>query len=253
MKTEKELINQIRTLREIKPDAEWVSLTKLQIMGPAAIEAKRSLVGIFSGFAFQYKAAFAAVLMISAVSGTLAVAQDALPGDALYGLKRVSEKGVAIITGQDNTPATNLHLAAKRLEEINLMSQRDLTKELSAAFYEYKSVKVAAKKEVAMLVQQNPSKASEIVKEAGAAIREINSKEKAVYGVLGLEQNASSTDDNGEAASDKTIVESLIEYFKKNATLSQDQTKDLDQVKALYEAANYGQAVDYYLNSSLNK
>ena len=253
MKSEKELINRIRTLKQIKPDSEWVAFAKSRIMGHEAIGQQQSLISLILGFTYQYKIAFAGLALACVAGGTLAVAQGALPGDPLYGVKLVTEKGLAFVNGQDNVPIANLNLAAKRLEEINLASQRNLAKDLAAAFYDYKSAKVAAKKEVAVLVKQNPSKAGEIVKQAGIAMKDIDSKEKAVYGVLGLEQNATSTDDGIEAASDKTIVESLIDYFKGNAALSPDQTNDLAQVKTMYEAGNYGVAVDYYLNSSLNK
>jgi hypothetical protein len=253
MKSEKEVINQIKLLKEIKPDAEWVYLAKARIMGHEVIGQRQSLTGLISNFVFQYKVAFAGMLLVGIVGGTMVAAQGALPGEPLYALKRVAEKGYAVVTGQNDTPIANLHLAAKRLEEINLMSQRNLAKNLSAAFYEYKSAKAEAKKEVAALVRKNPSKAGEIVKEAGSAMKEIDSQERAVYGVLGLEQTASSTADGSEAVSDKVIIESLIDYFKKNTTLSEDQSKDLEQVKALYDSENYGQAVDYYLNSSLNK
>ena len=37
MNGEKELINQIRTLREIKPDADWAVLSKARILGQEAI------------------------------------------------------------------------------------------------------------------------------------------------------------------------------------------------------------------------
>jgi hypothetical protein len=174
MKSEKELISQIRILKEIKPDTDWVSLTKMQIMGTAEIGHKQSLFNVVSSFVLRYKIAIAGILLVGIAGGSLMAAQNALPGDALYSLKLVSEKGFAVITGQDKNPAANLHLAAKRLEEINLMSQRDFAKNLSMAFYEYKTAKAAAKKEVATLVKLNPSKAGEIVKEAGVAMRKIN-------------------------------------------------------------------------------
>ena len=159
---------------------------------------------------------------------------------------------MAIATGQDKNPAANLLLAAKRLEEIDVISQKNLLKNLPAAFYEYKTAKAAAKKEVASMVKQNPANAGAIVKEAGLAMKDIDEKERQVYGVLGLEQNSTSTGDVSEAASDKEIVGSLIDYFRKGAVLSEEQTNDLVQVKKLYDESNYGQAIDYYLNSSLN-
>jgi hypothetical protein len=144
-------------------------------------------------------------------------------------------------------------LAARWLQEIDEIAQKNLLKNLPAAFYEYKSAKAAAKKEVAALVKKNPNNASAIVKDAGVVMKSIDEKEKQVYGVLGLEQNASRTDDGSEAVSDKEIVGSLIDYFKKDAVLPDDQATDLAKVKELYAAGDYGQAINYYLSSSLNK
>jgi Domain of unknown function (DUF5667) len=254
MNSEKELINQIRTLREIKPDNDWVVSCKVRIMGQEAMGHKPSAIVLLGSFLFQYRAALAAmVLVLGTGGGLLTAAQGALPGEPLYGLKKVTEKGMAVVTGQNNNPAANLLLAAKRLEEIDAISQKNLVKNLPAAFYEYKTAKTAAKKEVALLIKNNPDKAGEIVKEAGAAMKDINDKEKQVYGVLGLEQNASSTQDAADRTSDKEIVDSLIAYFKKSAMLSEEQTADLAKVKDLAAAGNYGQSIDYYLSSSLNK
>jgi len=253
MNGEKELINQIRTLREIKPDADWAVLSKARILGQEAIGHKQSLLSLGSNFVFQYRAAFAGLLIAGLAGGTVAASQSALPGQPLYALKKATEKGMAIATGQDKNPAANLLLAAKRLEEIDVISQKNLLKNLPAAFYEYKTAKAAAKKEVASMVKQNPANAGAIVKEAGLAMKDIDEKERQVYGVLGLEQNSTSTGDVSEAASDQEIVGSLIDYFRKGAVLSEEQTNDLVQVKKLYDESNYGQAIDYYLNSSLNK
>jgi hypothetical protein len=253
MNSEKELINQIRKLNQIKPDTNWVALTKVRVMGQETMGQRQSWMSLVSGFIFQYRTAFAGILMVGLVGGTLVESQNALPGEPLYSVKRATETGMALITGQDKMPAANLQLAAKRLEEIDLISQKNLVKDLPAAFYEYKTAKAAAKKEVAALVAKNPDNAGAIVKESSVAMKDIDNKEKQVYAVLGLEKSASTTEDGTEAASDKTIVESLINYFKKDALLSEDETKDLDQVNKLYRAGNYGEAVDYYLNSSLNK
>jgi len=253
MNSEKELINQIRSLKEIKPDNEWVHLAKIRIMGTGAIGQKRSVISSIMDFTFQYRAAFAGIMLAGLAGGTVIASQNALPGEPLYSVKKATEKGMAMISGQDKSAAANLQLVAKRLEEIDLISQKNLVKNLPAAFYEYKTAKAAAKKEVAALVKQNPDNAGAIVKEAGLAMKTISNKEKQVYGVLGLEQNASSTEDGAEAASDKAIVESLFGYFKKNAVLSEEQNNDLAQVKKLYDENSYEQAIDYYLSSSLNK
>jgi hypothetical protein len=251
MNAEKELIKQIRILREIKPDNDWVISAKARIIGGEWIGQKPGIMQLLFKYSAQYRLALTGVALAVLAGGTIAASQNALPGEPLYGVKKATEKGVAVITGQINTPAANLQLAAKRLEEINQISQRNLVKDLPAAFYEYKTAKAAAKKQVAALIQKDPNNAGAIVKEAGVAMKDISEKEKQIYGVLGLEPNASSSEDGSEVASDRTIVESLINYLD-GALLSDQQNSDLGQVKKLYGEGNYSQALDYYLNSSLN-
>ncbi len=254
MNSEKELINQIRTLSNIKPDENWVVSCKARLLGQEAMGQRSSFMVWLKNFAFQYRAALAAlVLVLGAGGGLAAAAQNALPGEPLYAVKKAAEKGMALVAGQKDDPMANLQLAAKRLEEMNLLSQKNLVKNLPAAFYEYKTAKAAAKKEVAALVKDNPAKAGQIIKEAGIAMKEIDIKEKQVYGVLGLDAEATTTDDGGEAVFDKAIVESLMDYFKDAAALSEQGSFDLAEVKKIYEAGEYGRAVDYYLNSSLNR
>jgi len=253
MDPEKQLISQIRSLKEIKPDTDWAVFTKARIMGHEAIGQERSIMSLLGDMILQYRIALAGLLVFLMAGGTVAVAQNSLPGEPLYGLKRVTEKGMALVTGQDKVASANLELAAKRLEEINTISQKNLVKNLPAAFEEYKSAKAEAKSKVAAAIQQNPENAGQIVKDAATAMKDMNDKEKQVYGVLGLEQNASTTETGAEAASDQAIVASLIDYLKDDAGLSEEQAKELEQVRSLYDAGNYGQALDKYLSSSLNK
>ena len=253
MNSEKDLINQIRKLNQIKPDTNWVALAKVRVMGQEAIGQKRSIVSVLGDMLLQYRIALAGLLVFLMAGGAVAAAQNALPGEPLYGLKRAAEKGMALVTGRDKVASANLELAAKRLEEINTISKKNLVRNLPAAFAEYESAKAEAKSKVAAAIQQDPKNAGRIVKDAATAMKDMNDMEKQVYGVLGLEQNASTTVDGAEAASDQAIVASLIDYLKDDAGLTEDQTKELGQVKALYDAGNYGQALDKYLSSSLNK
>lgn len=256
MNSEKELINQIRTLRTIKPDNDWAVSCKAKILGSAG-EQKLSAAILIKNFLFRYRAGFAiALLMVGGSGGLLASAQNALPGEPLYGVKKNIEKGMVRVMGQNDSPAANLRLAAKRLEEIDIISQKNLAQNLPAAFYEYKTAKAEAKKEVAAMVKKNPEKAGEIAKEAARAMKDIDEKEKQVYAVLG-ESFDGGDDDIAEArakiASDKQIIESLILYLNAEEMLSQEKIMDLNEVRKLYSAGDYSKAIDYYLTSSLNQ
>lgn len=255
MNSEKELINQIRTLKTIKPDNDWAISCKARILASAG-EQKLSAIVLAKNFVFRYRAAFAAlVLAIGGGGGLLAGAQNALPGEPLYGMKKTIEKGMVRVMGQSDSPAANLRLAAKRLEEIDIISQKNLAQNLPAAFYEYKVAKAEAKKEVAAMVRKNPEKAGEIAVTAARAMKDIDAKEKQVYAVLGeafVNADESAKEARAEVASDKQIIESLILYLNAGEMLSQERMIDLNKVRELYSAGAYSQAIDYYLTSSLN-
>ena len=253
MENDQKIINQIRNLRDIKPDADWVILAKARVMGQVNIEQKLSFIGLLKNFTLQYRMALSGLVLIGLASGAFVASQNALPGEPLYALKKGTEKGWAIFVGASKSPEANLQLAAKRLEEISLISQKNLVKNLPVAFKEYNSAKTTAKKEMAAKVLENPNQAGNIVKQASAAMKNIDSREKQIYGALGLDENATSTDNGIESDYDKTIAGSLINYFKKDAILSDQQNNDLKKVKELYDSGNYKEAIDYYLGSSLNK
>lgn len=253
MESDQELISQIRKLREIKPDAAWSASVRAQIVGHDPVGQKKSIPSIFGDLLFQYRIAFASLAVFLMVGGAVAAAQNALPGEPLYAIKRATERELALIAGKGNVASANLELAAKRLAEIDLITQKNMAQNLPAAIEEYKNAKAAAKKIVAAQIAQNPENAAQIVKNAAAAMKDINDKEKQIYGSLGVEANATSTDDGSVAASDKAIIASLIDGLKDNTGLSEDQLKDLQKVIDQYGKENYRQALDIYLNSSLNK
>jgi hypothetical protein len=147
--------------------------------------------------------------------------------------------------------AANLQLAAKRLEEIDIISRRNLAQNLPAAMDEYQAAKTEAKKEVAAMVKKNPQKAGEIAKQAARAMKEINDREKQVYTVLGAEPGAGEEDLRAEVVLDKQIIESLILYFNAEECFPREIV-DLNEVRKLYSAGDYSKAIDYYLTSSLN-
>lgn len=250
---DKELIRKIELLKEVKPKQEWVALTKARIFEEEPAEHRFPAAIFLRNFAFQYRMALSVCLAVGLMAGTLILAEGALPGDPLYPVKKTAEKGMAMLVNKDQKPTANLALAEKRLEELNKVSEKNLVQNLPTAFKEYKDAKVAAKREVAALVRQNPEKAGEIVKKISPAMKDIDNKEKEVWTVLGIGADASSTEEIiGDASDDQIIVESLIGNFE-GMVLTNDQQSDLTKVKELSGGKRYQEALEFYLNSSLNK
>lgn len=122
--TEKELIGKIRRLSQIKPSKDWASLTKNQILGE---EPKISFFPYFELLArikvlakpgSYFKPAFAGLMTIFVLFGVFSFAQNSLPGDILYSLKKIVEKGQAVFVSSDEKPVFQLKLANERLEDL---------------------------------------------------------------------------------------------------------------------------------------
>ncbi len=249
---EKKIIAQIKALRQIKPDKQWVCLTKSRVLGAEALAEKQSLAALFNNLLFQYRMALASLIVIGLAGGTFIFAQGALPGDALYSVKLAAEKGLATLANKDQRPAANLQLAEKRLEELNAVSQQKRVQNLPEAIKEFQVAKATAKKEVATLVRENPKQAAVISKEAVASLKSIDARETQVNAMLGLdnEEATSTVEMSGGVSDDQAIIRALIGNWEE-PTLTEDQKNDLVKVKALYEGGQYGKALDQYLRSSL--
>lgn len=98
MLTDKELINQVRKLSQIKPEKDWVFLTKKQILG----EAKHNF-GFFP-FLKPALASFAVILVLMAVLG---FAKSALPGEPLYAIRKAAHWGRTLLASGEEKPAVH--------------------------------------------------------------------------------------------------------------------------------------------------
>jgi hypothetical protein len=196
--------------------------------------------------------AIAGLVVVCLTGGTWVISQDALPGQALYSAKLASEKGLAMLTGKSQEPLANLQLAAKRLAELNLVSEKKLTQDVPAAVKEFVATKAAAHKQVLDLAQKDPANAVAIVKSVGSQITQIDATERTVFADLGISDTAAGSANQDSDSSDKAIVELLLQGSQK-ATLTSTQKQDMAYAQEMYDAGNYEGALEFYLNSSLSQ
>jgi hypothetical protein len=249
---EKEIIAQFKALKQIKPDQGWVGLAKARILGEKALAEKQSLAALFNNLLFQYRMALASLAVIGLAGGTFIFAQGALPGDALYSVKLAAEKSLAMLADKDQKPAANLQLAEKRLEELNAVTRQKRAENLPEAIKEFKDAKATAKKEMAVLVRENPEKATKIAKEMVASLKSIDTKELQVNAMLGLEADeATSTTELAEGISDDQTIVSVLIANAETTALTDDQKNDLVKIKELYDRGRYEKALETYVRSSL--
>ena len=245
---EEELIHNLHQLCQIKPKKEWVGLVKAQILG----EQERADFIARLGEIFRFRRIFAPVLTVSlVVLGLFGFSQNSLPGDILYPVKKISEKAQGIFVSKDKQPDFHLELAKKRLEELNRTVKENQVKRLAPAMKEYEATKKAAEKEVVASIRNKPVKeAVEIAKKAAPVLNKINKQEKETYSVLGIEPSDEGAGEDADA--EKSVVEYLIKGAEASS-LTEQQSKDLAEVKNYYKIGDYEKALEYYLTSSLNK
>lgn len=238
---EKDLIGKIRLLRQIKPSKDWVILTKSKIF-----EEEPKISPFAFLFQFRLKPALAGVLSFLIIFGIVTQTQNALPGEKLYSIKKITEKVRTAFVSEKEKPKAGLDLAEKRLEELDEITQKNLVKNLSTGIREYKLAKNEVNKEVSNLKNKSTNEAIRIAKDMAPGIKIINEREEKIFASLEIKP-----EETVEPAI-KVIIELLIQDVKK-ATLTDEQKIDLEKIEEYYNNGDYQAALELYLTSSLNQ
>ena len=233
--TESQLIQKIQELKKIQPRENWVVLTKKDLFREECpvLENKASILDIFSRLFLNYKYKPALATFVIAgifIITALVFAQKALPGDPLYALKRIAEKGKAVVLSQGNNPQAQLELANKRLEELAKIAETNQVRKLSPAISEF---------------QASASQAAKGLKAPKKITKEVVEEAKK------LEDNKAKIESLGVIIEDteelNTALAELVEREIKDLesrTLTEDQQKVLETVRKSYEEENYTGALE---------
>lgn len=145
---DKKFIQHIRTLKAIKPSAEWKSRTKdvllsqMRSQGSQAIavpfgrrafvycaESMRTAYHTTFGVVFARPAYLAAALSVTIVigSGVVFVAEKSLPGDPLYAVKQTKEEVSIAFVSQEDRAEAELERVTRRLEELRALQSSPLS------------------------------------------------------------------------------------------------------------------------------
>ncbi len=220
MVTEKELIGKIRELRQIRPRKDWVVLVKSQILG----EEPKILFFPF------FKPVLATVTAFGILFGIFSLAQNSLPGNTLYSIKKMIEKGQAVFVSEEEKPAFQLKLANQRLEDLTKVPVKNLV----PAIEEYQAnISEAAKN----LTEAKKPDVEKIVAQT-KKLEENKQKVEALGVVLGETEKL----DNAISQ----LVEREIEELE-SQTLTESQQELLEAAKEDFEAGNYSQALEKIL------
>ncbi len=232
-----ELISKIEELKDIKPRPEWVVLTKAKILGPEYISSESHsphLWGIFG-----WRSVTAMSVSMAVLLGVFIGAQSALPGDALYSLKRMAEKGQSSFVSASEKPKANIELASKRLEELGQIAKNNQSRRLAPAISEFQAnVASLAKDLTAMSSTSSDMTAVKGIVQAAKQLEENKRRVEAMGIVVG------GTDELDNAIS--KLVEREISAMNDN-DLTENQQKTLEQAKEDLKVGDYSSALEKIL------
>ncbi|TSC75449.1 MAG: hypothetical protein G01um101430_291 [Parcubacteria group bacterium Gr01-1014_30] len=240
MVSDTELIAKIKQLRQIKPNQDWVFLTKNRILGPSAeLKASEptykertplnaSIASVLR--VFFLRPAYVGALALFILFGLFGFAQNSLPGDYLYPIKRIAERSQTLFASEDEKVQMSLELAQKRLEELTRVVDANQTQKLAPAIKEFEASlsevvsgsDVASVKKLVEMRKRTQELQSRgvVIEEEGLQILELESLVR--------------------------VLEELISDLESRA-LTVKQELLLDHMKELVGKGQYSEALELYL------
>jgi hypothetical protein len=235
--TEKELIKQLKGLKEIKPRKEWALLLKSEILNAEYAEQKVmskpatkawSILELFPLFNYQRKLVYAFATLCFFVVGIFGFAQYTMPGDLLFPVKKITE--------QTQTP---LQVAYNRSEDLVQIVKENKTQNLESAISEFNASMVDVTKTITQNLSKNNDKES--IKGVIAEVKKIQDNQKQLE-TLGVNIGGTKDFDNVLALIVQEQIDSLNE-----STLTEEQTEALTEIMELYEQEKYSDALEQIL------
>lgn len=229
---EKELIGKIKELRQIKPNQNWVFLTKNRILGQEVSQPQVFLKpkwGLSPLRLLFLKPAYVGALALFIIVGLFGFAQNSLPGDYLFSIKKMTERSQTFLASDEERAQISLGLVNKRLEELARIVETNQTKKMAPALREFQAAVSEAVpgsnvREVVEIRKRTQELQSlgVVIEESGLQILELES-------LVG-------------------ILENLIADLEESS-LTAKQEVVLDIMKELVEKGEYAEALELYLRN----
>lgn len=242
--TEKDLILKLNKLSTIKPNQEWVALTKNQILSSGIKENKQNfgvqlMANWNSVFTMVYgrKLAYAFSALLLLAVGSLGIMKFYNP----QSVKTVALHQTASLLSSNSQLQDNFVLANKKLQELTLAIRENKTSDINPAIDEFKqSVAMVAKN----LNNENLTTSSQDLKEIASNIKKLkDGRKELVLSGLAINDTKESKDlDTAESV----LVQRLINDLDKT-TLTEEQQKKMTEIKELYANKDYGTALEEIL------
>jgi len=239
--TEQELIQKIQLLKQIKPKEEWVISVKQRIFSETIELRKQSRFSEFINvinFMISrpvFKPALASLIVLGVFIGTYSFSQVALPGDFLYPVRKIVEKGRTFLASEHEKSAVQLGFANNRLEDLTKIAEANQGRSLAPAIEEFRQNAVEAAQNIA---RKDANINPKTVKEIAKAVKRLEENKEKVE-KLGVVLGETEELDNALAA----LVEREIKDLK-SRTLSEKQKIALVEAEKDFENKDYSGALE---------
>ncbi len=239
---EKQLIEAIKGLNEIKPRKEWAYLLKSQLFTEPAekkivnweIEKFIENWKLIISNSFSRRLAYALATFLFVIVGALGFAQYTLPGDALFSVRVLTEQSQAALSGQTGLKQ-NMATLGNRINDLALIAKEGRKSNIASAIDE-------VKKSASELAKTLDNK---LVEDAGTA-KELAAEVQKIRQLQTLADLSDSPEIKSLNDALAPVVENEIKDLEK-ATLTEEQIEKLDEVKALYDKEDYSAALEKIL------
>jgi len=231
---EKDLIKQLKGLKEIKPRKDWVLLTKSQILSEPGRELETKIS------VFHWKLAFAPMISVFIVIGLFGFANSTVPGDFLFSVKKATETVQVGLSSNAEKSGIHLRIANKRLEELNEIAEANKVRSLAPTIKEFQDNITEA---VNGLSPMDPTALKELVIET----QKLEENKQKVESVLGIQIGGQTNELENQ------LVGYLIADLEKR-TLNEGEYNLLKEAKEYFEAGVYTLSLEkIWLLSENNK
>lgn len=228
--TEKELLQQIKQFKTIKPRNEWVVLAKSQVFAESATAEKMSFFDFIASGSYKRNLAYSLATLALIMAGLVGFAQNTMPGDLLFPVRRIAEQSQAALTGQTGL-RQDVATLNNRINDLAQAAKQGRTGNIPSAINEINT----KASELAKTIKEHPV-------EDTATLKEIAVSLKTLADVQGTD--LSETPEVKDLY--QAVVENQIADLEKT-TLTEEQGQKLIEIKALYEEGKYIDALEQIL------
>ena len=227
---EKDIIKNLKEIKKIKPQKDWVLLAKKDILGEEPSFSFLSVLSdktkdFFNSFVLVHKFASVSLLFAVSFTGVAVYSQNSLPGDSLYSIKRITEKAQFSLKAEDKS-VLSFEVAQRRLDELDRVIKTNSSRNLAPAINEFQATVSETSKKVEVAKVKDIEKASKEIKKI--------EERKAVIQSLGIEIGENKEFDDLKENITCRRTEELIN-FTETRTLTEEQKRLFESAKESFK------------------